>query len=198
MQFLPTCEFNAFTWPTHVCELPSYHYQHSPTSLSSDLLPPRRFTTTTIKFLRECFFTDVNEGLNDDLVVTRRIQLKKAFQKLLKIGFCVDLSLKYHLEHRIPEIFMWILRVLLNGDAITEFCAWFGYTVGDGGVVMVLMVSFGFGDGGGSEVFLVNDAVTGSCGGCGGGKGFGLLQPQPPPCKALMSFLLLEDINGNK
>lgn len=129
-------------------------------------------TSVRVKLLRECFFTDLHEGLNNDFVVTRRIQLKKALKKLLKIGFCVHLSLQYHLEDGISEIFMWVIRILLNGNATNKFCArfWNLIIMIDLGVLVIVI---GFGDGGGSggEVFVfvvVAVAVPGSSGGGGG------------------------------
>ncbi|KAH1218850.1 hypothetical protein GmHk_13G039130 [Glycine max] len=109
MQLHPTCEFNAFTWLSHIRSFT--HQQHSPT-LSRDLVPATLFrsaTTTDDVLLREHFFADLHEGLNDDLVVARGVQLEEALEKLLEFGFCVDLSLQDHLEYGGSKILMWVV-----------------------------------------------------------------------------------------
>lgn len=95
-------------------------YTRSPT-LSHDLVPATRFRTRILP--RKRFFADFHKGVDDDLVVTRGVELKEALEKLLKIGFGVDLSLQDHLEHGITKILMWVLRFLLHGDAVHQFRA---------------------------------------------------------------------------
>lgn len=67
-----------------------------------------------------------------------------------------------------PEILIWVSRILLNGDAVHEFWAPFGYDVILGALVMV--TSLGFGDRGGGEIFVVDGEATVAFAGSGGGS----------------------------
>lgn len=62
---------------------------HSPALLNDEGAPVRgrrfRDGRSGTNLVRKCFFADLIEGLNNDVVVTLRIQLKKALQKVLKI-----------------------------------------------------------------------------------------------------------------
>ncbi|XP_014620256.1 uncharacterized protein LOC114379014 [Glycine soja] len=105
--------FMIFVIMLHHCGSDDIHLQqHSPT-LSCDLVPAtlliRSATTLDHALLREHFFADLHEGLNDELVVARGVQLEEALEKLSEIGFCVDLSLEDHLEHGGSEILMWVV-----------------------------------------------------------------------------------------
>ncbi|KAH6789757.1 hypothetical protein C2S51_004763 [Perilla frutescens var. frutescens] len=89
----------------------------------------------------------LDERLNDDFVVARRVQLQKTVQKLLKIVSGVDFFLEYHLKHGLPEIFIRIVRIFDDGEAVFEF--WTGsHGFGKYGVVRAgggEMAGFGFG-----------------------------------------------------
>lgn len=50
-------------------------------------------------------------------MVVRRIELKKTVEKLPEIILRVYLILQYHLQHRVPEVQVWIIRVLLHRHA---------------------------------------------------------------------------------
>lgn len=129
-------------------------------------------SSSTANRVSKCIFTDLIEGFNDDMVVTLSIQLKKALKKILKVFFRVDLLLKDHLKHGVPEIMIWVGRALLNGKAVCERAPFGYYNV----VVMVKMggccVGFRHGVVGG-EIFVLHggEAAVTFAGSGGGGTG---------------------------
>lgn len=67
---------------------------------------------------------DLHESLDNNIVVTRRIQLKEAFEELLKIPLWENLFLQDHLKHRLSKIMVWVIGILNNSDAFAELLAW--------------------------------------------------------------------------
>lgn len=119
MQAVRTYEFNALHLHMAYARAKSFFIQ------SSRLVLPHRLIRTTNDPLvpvttRKCLLADLLEGSEDDLVLARGIQIKKAFQKLVEIGLRVDLILKYHLQHRMPEILVRIIRFLLHRYAVHD------------------------------------------------------------------------------
>ena len=66
---------------------------------------------------------DLRESLNDDLVVTRRVELQETVEKLLKIILGVNFSLQDHLKHWLAEILVWVIGILHHGDAVRDLRA---------------------------------------------------------------------------
>lgn len=59
---------------------------------------------------------NLGESFDDNFMVERRIQMEEAIEKLLEAGGGVNLLLDYHLEHRVPEILIWVVGILLDGN----------------------------------------------------------------------------------
>lgn len=76
--------------------------------------------------IRDNVIPDLLESFEDNIMVARRIQLKKAIKKLLEIFFRVYLFLQDHLQHGMPEILIRVAGILLDGDAVDDFLARFG------------------------------------------------------------------------
>ena len=68
----------------------------------------------------------LGERSDDDLVVARRIELEKAVEELLQIVCRVDLFLKDHLKHGLPEILVGIVGDFDDRDAVLDFGAGVG------------------------------------------------------------------------
>jgi len=92
--------------------------------------------------LGERFVTNLHESLNDNLVVIGGVQAEEALEKVLKIGFGEDLSLKDHLKHGFSKILVRVLWILLNRNSVNEFWIWFSHVV----VVRVFMICVNFGE----------------------------------------------------
>lgn len=60
---------------------------------------------------------DLRKSSNYNPMVARRIEMKKAAKKLTKPFLCVNFVLQNHLQHRLPEIHVRIVRVFLNCHA---------------------------------------------------------------------------------
>ena len=67
---------------------------------------------------------DVGEGADDNLVIIRAIELQEAVEEVLELIFGVNLLLQNHLQHRLPEIQIRIVRLLLHCHARRQQRRW--------------------------------------------------------------------------
>lgn len=63
---------------------------------------------------------NLSESSDDDFMVVRRIETEEAIEKLLKPTGGVNPLLDYHLKHRVAKILIWVVGILLDGDAIPD------------------------------------------------------------------------------
>lgn len=60
---------------------------------------------------------DLREGPDDDAMVVGRVELEEAVEQLLQVVLGVNLLLQNHLQHRLPEVEVRVVGVLLHRHA---------------------------------------------------------------------------------
>ncbi|PON70071.1 hypothetical protein PanWU01x14_082460 [Parasponia andersonii] len=68
---------------------------------------------------RENSIPDLGKSSNYDSMVGGRVQLEEAVEELAEVVLGVNLVLQYHLQHRLPEVQVRIVRLLLHRHPIS-------------------------------------------------------------------------------